>query len=97
MIRLIKDANTIWEDLGQIKLFNFPPEKGTYPYLVKVFREYKRGRIGWREVDGDPIYFEELPSNARFLANLFGQIHNTLLQDIKVDLKKLSDAEYEKW
>jgi len=66
------------EDTGQIRVYNYPAEKGTFSYLSKVYREYDRNKLGWEETEGKPIYFHDLSGEYLALAKIMGEAQNIL-------------------
>lgn len=73
------DENTIWEDTGHIKIHNYPTSSpSTYSYVTKVYREYKKGKLGYKEVDGEPIYFHNMKSEEISLAIIMANAENAL-------------------
>ena len=73
------DDNTIWEDTGKIKVHNYPASsRSTYSYITRVYREIKKDSFGWKEVDGEPIYFHDMTSEQVTLAIIMGTAENAL-------------------
>lgn len=73
------DENTIWEDTGKIKVHNYPASSGcTYSYITRVYREIKKDSFGWKEVDGEPVYFHEMTSEQIALAVIMANAESTL-------------------
>lgn len=72
------DKDTIWEETGKIEVLNFPPAPGTFAYIQRIYREYKRGIFGWKEVSGEPIYFHQLSNELKALAIVMGNAQNAL-------------------
>ena len=73
------DENTIWEDTGKIKVHNYPASsRSTFSYITRVYREIKKDSFGWKEVDGEPIYFHDMTSEQLALAMIMGQAENSL-------------------
>ena len=71
--------NIIWEDTGKIKVHNYPPSSScTYSYITRVYREINKNSLGWREVDGEPIYFDTMTLEQKTLATIMGQAQNAL-------------------
>lgn len=54
------DENTIWEDTGQIKIYPAMSSR-TLSYYTKLYREYKKGSLDSKEVEGGAIYRHNLP------------------------------------
>jgi len=74
-----KDENTIWEDTGKIKVHNYPASsRSTYSYITRTYREIKKDAFGWKEVDGEPIYFHDMTTEQVTLAMIMGQAENAL-------------------
>lgn len=70
--RINKD--TFWEETGKIIVHNYPASsKSTYSYITRVFREFKRDVPGWREVEGKPHYFHELPLEVVSMAKIMAE------------------------
>ena len=72
------DKKTIWEDTGKIIVHNFPPSNKTFSYITRVYRENKKGVLGWKDVEGEPIYFNDLPQEQQALAIIIGNAQNVL-------------------
>lgn len=73
------DNNTIWEDTGKIKIHNYPPSKLTYSYVTRTYKEYKLDRIGYaKEVDGNPLYFQDMTSEQISLAIIMATAEKAL-------------------
>lgn len=73
------DDNTIWEDTGKIKVHNYPASsKSTYSYITRTYREIKKDTFGWKEVDGEPIYFHDMTPEQISLAVIMGTAENAL-------------------
>lgn len=73
-------TDIIWEDTGMIRLHNFPPSGMTYSYITKVYREYRREKLGWSEVEGEAIYLHNLSTDKNALAVILGHAQNALAQ-----------------
>ena len=69
--------NTVWEETDLIKIHNYPPNPNTFSYITRTYREYKTDK-GWREIDGEPIYFNDLPQEQLALAIIMGTAQNAL-------------------
>jgi len=68
------DDNTIWEDTGKVKIHNYPPEgNGTYSYVTRIYREYKKDYFGWKEVEGEPIYFHDMKTELIAFAKIMAE------------------------
>lgn len=73
------DENTIWEDTGLITVHNFPvSSRCTYSYITRRYREYKKGTFGWKEVEGNPIYFNDMTPEQLNFAVIMGTAQNAL-------------------
>lgn len=79
------DNNTIWEDTDKIKVHNYPASKNTYSYITRVYREFKKDGFGWKEVEGEPIYFYDMTHEQLALASIMGQAENALTRICKID------------
>lgn len=91
------DENTIWEETGRIKVYNYPPSPMTYSYVKKTYIEYKRDKLGHREVDGNPIYFYEMKPDEVSFAKIIVECENNLfnkLQD-KEHFEEIKEFDYE--
>lgn len=79
MIYKTNDPNVLWEDTGMIKIHNYPASSSTtFSYITRVYKEIRRDKLGHRLVDGEPIYFYELPREQLALAIIMGQAENAL-------------------
>lgn len=72
------DENTIWEETGRIKVFNYPPSPMTFSYVKKTYREFKRDKFGYKEVEGEPIYFHEMKPDEISFAKIISECENNL-------------------
>jgi hypothetical protein len=72
------DPNIQWESTGYIKVHNFPPSPMTFSYITRTYRQWKKGSIGWEEIEGEAIYFHDLKDEARALAIIIGNAQNVL-------------------
>lgn len=73
-----KNENIHWEDTGCIKVHNFPANNGTYSYITRTYKEWKKDSFGYKEVDGEPIYFHNMTSEQVSLAIIMGTAQNAL-------------------
>lgn len=87
----ITENGTIWEETDMIVIRNFPPSNMTFSYIQRVFKKYKRDKIGHKEVYGNPIYFHELTQEQRALAIIMANAQNALLSSLplKEDMKEI--------
>ena len=72
------DENIILEDTGYIKVHNYPGSEMTYPYATRVYRQYEKDKLGYKEVDGEPIYFHDMSHEQSALARIIGNAQNAL-------------------
>lgn len=72
------DENTIWVFTGQVKVFNYPPDNGTMSYLRKVYTEYKKDKFGHTDVNGPPVYLNDLSFEHQQLAIILATAQNVL-------------------
>ena len=80
------DDNRIWEDTGRIKVHNYPTSSpSTYSYITKVYKEYKKEQLGYKEVEGEPIYFHEMKPEEISLAIILVYAENALNNLCKFD------------
>jgi hypothetical protein len=77
-MRFKKSKDIIWEDTGIIKVHNFPADFNSSSYITKVYREFKKGEFGWKEVDGQAFYFHEMSQEQLSLATIIGTAQNAL-------------------
>jgi len=70
--------DVLYEETGLVKVYGFDSVKSTFSYVVAIYRKYDRGKHGFVEVEGDPIYFNDLPSDKRVLALIIAQAQETL-------------------
>jgi hypothetical protein len=88
------DPNKIWEDINQIVLHNYPPSSNqTFSYIARLYREYTVNKWGFKIVEGDPIYLNDMTNEQRTLAVIMGTAQNALLQLLKHQ-KDLIETEY---
>ena len=80
-----KDEKIYWEDTGYIKVHNYPASPKTFSYITTVYRQYEKGKFGWKEVDGEPIYFYDMTSEQLSLAIIMGTAQNALQNLCKRD------------
>ena len=89
------DDNTIWEDTGKIVIHNYPPSNMTYSYVTRLYREIKRDSFGWKEVEGNPIYFHDMKTEQMVLCKIIGDAQNALVHLLpKEKLKLMKDDEF---
>jgi hypothetical protein len=74
----MKTESPTLEDTGQIKVHNYPPSSKTYSYITRIYRKYEKNVLGWKEADGPPIYFHDLPPELLALAEIVGNAQNVL-------------------
>ena len=77
------DENIILEDTGYIKVQNYPGSEMTYPYVTRVYRQYEKDKLGYKEVDGEPIYFHEMSNEQSALAIIIGNAQNALSNTLR--------------
>lgn len=73
-----KDKNIHLEDTGYIKVHNYPSNGKTFSYITRTYRQYEQGVFGWKEIDGEPIYFHDLSQEQLALAIIVGNAQNVL-------------------
>jgi hypothetical protein len=66
------------EDTGYIKVHNYPSNGKTFSYITRIYRQYEQGVFGWKEIDGEPIYFHDLTQEQLVLAIIVGNAQNVL-------------------
>lgn len=79
------DEDTVWESTNEINVNNYPPLPHTYTYVTRVYREYKKGIYGWRQVMGKPIYFHDLPPELATYVTIIGEAQNILNKKMPID------------
>jgi hypothetical protein len=85
-MKIYKDKEgNLYEDTGLLKIHNYPSYFNTYTYITKVYKKSIKGKFGWTEVDGDPIYLKELPKLQQTLACIFGTSHQALSEALPID------------
>jgi hypothetical protein len=68
------DDNTIWEDTGRVVIHNYPPEgNGTFSYATRIYREYKKDRLGWKDIEGEPVYFHDMKTELVTFAKIMAE------------------------
>ncbi len=72
------DENRIWEDTGKVVIYNYPAPLRQRSYLCRVYREFVRGKLGSKEVEGEFVYFESLSPELLALAKNLGEAQNAL-------------------
>lgn len=78
------DPNIHLEDTGLIKVHNYPPSSHmTYSYVTRIYKQIDKNKFGYTEVDGEPIYFHDLPTNELALAIIIGNAQNALSNTLK--------------
>jgi hypothetical protein len=82
-----KDKKARYEDTGYIKVHNFPASPMTYSYITRTYREYVQGVFGWKEVEGEPIYFHDLSEELLTIAIILGNAQNLLVNKLPRDRK----------
>lgn len=78
MMRFKVDKDTIWYETGIVMVHNFPPAAGTKSFITRIYREHKKGVIGFKKVEGEPIDFQDLDHNQLALATIIGNAQNAL-------------------
>lgn len=73
-----KDKNIYLEDTGLIKVHNYPARGKTFSYVTRIYIQYEKGVFGWKEVEGEPIYFHDLSSEQLALATIVGSAQKIL-------------------
>lgn len=81
------DENTIWEDTGKIVVYNYPPSPNTYSYITRLYTEYKTNNLISKIVEGDPIYFHEMPKEQVALAIIIATAENALNNIVERNLE----------
>lgn len=72
------DDNTVWEDTGKVVVHNYPASSRTYSYITRVYREYKRTDFGYKEVEGEPIYFHDIKKELVTFAIIIAESQSAL-------------------
>ena len=72
------NETTTWTDTGIVSVYNYPPESGTFAYIKKIYRSCKEGVHGDEIVEGDAIYFRDLPAYQLALAIIVAIAQNNL-------------------
>ena len=83
MKRYKLDENTIWEDTGFVKVCNYPPSPMTESYVLKIYRQFKKGELGGKMVEGEPFYLHNMPFELVTLARIVGEAQKTLFYALK--------------
>jgi hypothetical protein len=78
----IKNQTGYLEDTGFVKVHNYPSSANTHSYITRTYRHYKEGLNGWVEIDGEPIYFFDLPQELLVLAVIIGNAQNVLFSKL---------------
>lgn len=76
------DENTVWEDINEIRVKNFPPSPSTFSYIVKVYREWTNKKLGYTEIEGDAIYLSDLKPEVAGYAAIIGMAQNILINNL---------------
>lgn len=72
----------IWEETGRIKVYNYPPNPMTFSYITKTYREIKRDKLGYKEVDSEPIYFNDMSPEEVSFAKIIVECENNLYRKL---------------
>jgi hypothetical protein len=78
MIFETEDKKFHYEDTGYIKVHNYPPSNKTFSYITRTYRRYEKDVFGYKEIDGDAIYFDDLNQEQLALAIIIGNAQNVL-------------------
>jgi hypothetical protein len=91
------DESTIWEETGKITVHNYPPSPMTYSYVTKIYREIKRDKLGYKIVEGSPIYFNDMKPDEISFAKIIAECENNLFNKLwnKEKFEEINDFEYE--
>lgn len=73
-----KNPNIYWEDTGRMVVHNYPPDYKTYSYVTRTYRQFEKGKFGYIEVQGDPIYFHDMPYEQAGFAIIMATAQNAL-------------------
>jgi hypothetical protein len=73
------DDNTIWEDTGEIKVHNYPPDsRMTMSYVTRIYKQYIKGEMGFTYVEGKAIYCHTVGRSSWALVKIMGEAQNEL-------------------
>lgn len=72
------DENTVWEDTGKVIVHNYPASKMTESYITRIYREFKKNIFGHKEVEGEPIYFNDIKKELVTFAIIIGESQSAL-------------------
>ena len=81
------DENTIWEETGKIVVHNYPPQPNTYSYITRLYSEYKIDNFTPKIVEGNPIYFHDMPKEQVALAIIMATAESTLNNIVERNLE----------
>lgn len=70
--------DTVWENTNDILIHNYPPSRHTFTYVTRIYREYKKGVLGWQQVESEPIYLHDLPSELAGYVKIIAEAQNIL-------------------
>lgn len=79
------DEETVWESTDDIIVDNYPPYPLTYTYITRVYREYKKGKYGWKPVNGEPIYLHDIRDELAPYLTIIGEAQNILSKKLPID------------
>ena len=79
------DEETVWETTNDILVHNYPALSHTYTYVTRVYREYKKGKYGWKEVNGEPIYLHDIPAELAAYVTIIGEAQKVLNKKLPMD------------
>jgi len=75
------NPDIILEDTGYVTVHNYPPTSSkTMSYITRLYRVYQKDKFGWQEMNGEPIYFLDLPKEQLAMAIILGTAQNALAQ-----------------
>lgn len=66
------------EDTGKITIHNYPADANTYSYITRIYRQYEKDLFGWKEIEGEPFYFNDLPFNTLAYVKAMAELHNLI-------------------
>lgn len=91
------DESTIWEETGKITVHNYPPSPMTYSYVTKTYREIKRDKLGYKIVEGNPIYFNDMKPDEVSFAKIIAECENNLFNKLqnREQFEEIKDFDYE--
>jgi hypothetical protein len=79
MKKHIINKNIYWEETGKITIHNYPPiHRKTASYITFIYKEHNTNYDTYKEIEGPPIYLDDLPPLIYQITLAFGELNNAI-------------------